>query len=143
MISLEEFLSLSPFELREYQKDILTRIYNNFDKYKYFIIEAPTGIGKSLIGYMFSQLFKKSLLLTNTKLLQDQYKESFKDLFVLKGKSAYRCYADEDIPVDKSPCSLSIYNCKAKQFCKYHKDYKTLREMKEGKVLTSYASFLS
>ena len=42
--------------------------------------------------------------LTITKALQDQYKELFDDVEVLKGKSNYQCAIDDRYPVDIAPC---------------------------------------
>lgn len=42
--------------------------------------------------------------LTITKSLQDQYKELFKDIEVLKGKSNYQCAVDDSFSVDIAPC---------------------------------------
>ena len=42
--------------------------------------------------------------LTITKSLQDQYKELFDDVEVLKGKSNYQCAVDDRFSVDVAPC---------------------------------------
>ena len=42
--------------------------------------------------------------LTITKALQDQYKDLFNDIEVLKGKSNYQCSVDESFNVEVAPC---------------------------------------
>jgi len=42
--------------------------------------------------------------LTITKSLQDQYKELFNDVEILKGKSNYQCAVDSEFSVDVAPC---------------------------------------
>ena len=61
--------------------------------------------------------------LTITKALQDQYKELFDDVDVLKGKSNYQCSYDENFTVENAPCvhikSLKEDCCK-KNSCPYY-----------------------
>lgn len=52
--------------------------------------------------------------LTITKALQDQYKELFTDIDVLKGKSNYQCSYDENYNVEFAPC---IFLKKVKDEC--------------------------
>jgi len=61
--------------------------------------------------------------LTITKTLQDQYKEMFDDISVLKGKSNYQCAIDDSYNVDMAPCTLlkSIKeDCWSKNKCPYY-----------------------
>lgn len=61
--------------------------------------------------------------LTITKALQDQYKELFNDVEVLKGKSNYSCVVDEDYSVEVAPC-LHLpklrEECWSKKCCPYY-----------------------
>lgn len=61
--------------------------------------------------------------LTITKALQDQYKELFNDVEVLKGKSNYSCVVDEDYSVEVAPC-LHLpklrEECWGKNCCTYY-----------------------
>ncbi len=61
--------------------------------------------------------------LTITKALQDQYKELFNDVEVLKGKSNYSCVVDEDYSVEVAPC-LHLpklrEECWSKKCCSYY-----------------------
>ena len=61
--------------------------------------------------------------LTITKALQDQYKDFFEDVQVLKGKSNYQCTVDDRFTVDLAPC-LHVpklkEECWAKNSCPYY-----------------------
>ena len=61
--------------------------------------------------------------LTITKTLQDQYKELFEDVEVLKGKSNYSCVIDENYSVEVAPC-LHLPKlrdeCWSKKCCPYY-----------------------
>jgi len=61
--------------------------------------------------------------LTITKALQDQYKELFDDVDVLKGKSNYQCSYDTNFTVENAPCvhikSLKE-DCWKKNSCPYY-----------------------
>lgn len=61
--------------------------------------------------------------LTITKALQDQYKDLFNDVEVLKGKSNYKCAIDENYTVDIAPClhlSKLRDECWGKKCCSYY-----------------------
>ena len=91
-----------PFkEYRENQKEVIEKIFNAFKKYKYVILEAPTGSGKSAIAMTLADLYKRinkrTHILTIQKLLQDQYAKDFEgQIFVMKGKSNFRCKINGD-----------------------------------------------
>ena len=61
--------------------------------------------------------------LTITKTLQDQYKNLFKEIDILKGKSNYQCSIDENYSVELAPC-LFIKglkeDCWSKNNCPYY-----------------------
>jgi len=61
--------------------------------------------------------------LTITKSLQDQYKELFNDVEVLKGKSNYQCTLDDSFAVDVAPCvhlNGLKEECWKKDSCSYY-----------------------
>lgn len=76
---------------------------------RYVVVEAPTGSGKSVIGYMLHYCFEicmreinnddfaSSYFLTSSKMLQEQIEQDFDrfnirdDFSMLKGQSNYRC----------------------------------------------------
>jgi len=85
-----------PFdEFRNQQYEVIQNIVDSLNEYSnYFILESPTGIGKSCIGYTAAKVIidnlpkqkrnstedgPEILICTNTRQLQTQYVESFKD----------------------------------------------------------------
>jgi len=89
-----------PFEnYRPNQREVIKEVFELFKNFRYVILEAPTGSGKSpiavTIAKIFAQFSRKTHILTIQKLLQDQYERDFKDLFVMKGKGNYICVVNE------------------------------------------------
>jgi Rad3-related DNA helicase len=59
---------------------------------KYIIINAPTGIGKSLIAMAIGNYFKHCYICTGQKSLQDQYIKEFGDMATtVKGRANFKC----------------------------------------------------
>lgn len=73
---------------RPYQKEVYNRIINS--PYKYVIMSAPTGSGKSAFAAQACEDGNRVLALVKTKSLQDQYANSYQ-FASLKGKNAYTC----------------------------------------------------
>jgi len=70
---------------------------------KYVMLNMPTGTGKSFFSIMFINWYKNYInqdakfdILTNTKLLQNQYISEFPFIANLKGKNSYRCNSYPD-----------------------------------------------
>lgn len=68
------------------------------NKKKVIMIDAPVGIGKSIFAIMFMDWYKNNYdpgaqydVLTNSKLLQEQYTREFTFMDSLWGKDNYRC----------------------------------------------------
>lgn len=77
---------------REGQKQAIERVEAAFASgYEYVILEAPTGSGKSEIARAFAFQAENAHILTPQKILQDQYRRDFKDMAIMKGRSAYQC----------------------------------------------------
>lgn len=74
-----------------------TKVIDEIEKayasgYRFAIIEAPVGSGKSAIAITFARLFGTSHIITPKKSLQNQYFADFQDHVVLmKGRAAYPC----------------------------------------------------
>ena len=87
------------FEPRPQQTQILDFVKDSIDQDKKFImIDAPTGVGKSYAAIMISDWYRKEVskkakidIVTNTKILQDQYIKDFEFAANLKGKNNYWC----------------------------------------------------
>ena len=101
----KSFLNLFPYEqIRPHQLEVLNKIYDNYDKYDNFIIQAPTGTGKSALAYTICNSKQKGMILTGTKLLQDQYIKEFPLLHCVKGKTSYKCLLDKYKDCSNGPC---------------------------------------
>lgn len=83
-----------PFqEIRDIQKEAIFKIIKALvlENKKYFILECPTGGGKSAIAIttakILNELFKeRSTICTSTIALQDQYLKDFPELSNIMGK---------------------------------------------------------
>lgn len=83
---------------RKSQVAVLEEIEKAYgDGYKFVIVEAPVGSGKSPIALTVAKWQGQAHILTPRKSLQDQYYNDFKDDIVLmKGRSSYFCtFSDE------------------------------------------------
>lgn len=117
-----------PFgEARQHQLETISEIKEAIDKgYKYIILEAGTGTGKSAIAATLASMYDMSYILTVTKQLQDQYINDFKELGfkLVKGRGNFGCrkYEEEgiDLKCDNGRCVVEGYPCKYS--LKHHAD---------------------
>jgi ATP-dependent DNA helicase DinG len=87
------------YDPRSQQIEILDFVKDSIDKDKKFMmIDAPTGVGKSYAAVMIADWYSKEVnvdakfdIITNTKLLQDQYTADFSFMASLKGSGSYWC----------------------------------------------------
>ncbi len=80
------------FELRPEQKYILEHIGDNWEDYDTFIIEAPVGVGKSLVAMTIGNALRSAHVLTPKISLQSQYHNAFPDIAsVVMGRKNYPC----------------------------------------------------
>ena len=101
--------------------------------YKYIILEAGTGIGKSAIATTIANMYDDSYILTMTKQLQEQYLDDFSDMLVeIKGRGNYKCNY-------KGSCDFCIkaeYNLRRCSDCDYNLAFRKAQEAKN--VITNY-----
>ena len=101
--------------------------------FKYIILEAGTGIGKSAIATTIANMYEDSYILTMTKQLQEQYLDDFGDMLVeIKGRGNYKCNY-------KGNCDFCIkaeYNLRKCSDCEYQRAFKKAVEAKN--VITNY-----
>lgn len=98
-VSEDEIREAFPLETpREGQIEIIQWILDKFLDKQFVILEAPTGVGKSVIGTTVAKFFNRSYYLTIQKILQDQLAADFgeegsvEQLMVdLRGRNAYEC----------------------------------------------------
>ena len=102
-----------PFESpRRHQLEAISEILEAVDKgYRYIILEAGTGTGKSAIAATLARMFDTSYILTITKQLQDQYSRDFPDFRVVKGRSNFRCRMS-NTTCDEGKCVLESHICR-------------------------------
>ena len=95
---MSELIKNFPFpSQRHNQEKVLNEICNAFNSgYKYVILEAPTGFGKSPVAIAVALSLGSSYICTSTKDLQTQYSKDFPYLKVAKGKNNFACLVKED-----------------------------------------------
>jgi len=92
---------LSKYKPRKEQKDALSFIESEYQKNKtnkFFLLNLPVGSGKSHLALMISDWYKRNVnktarvdIITNSKILQDQYSGTYESISDLKGKDNYEC----------------------------------------------------
>ena len=92
---------LDKFFPRKEQEDCIKFIddqWNNNKESKIFLLNLPTGVGKSHLALMIADWYKKNVskgarvdIITNSKILQDQYVNTYDSINDLKGKENYEC----------------------------------------------------
>lgn len=117
MINLTDEILLSKFPMskpRPFQLDVIRNILDGFlnKGFKHIILQAPTGTGKSAIGFTVAQFFNSSYYLTPQKYHQDMLSADFgedgkhignhKPMIELKGRNAYPCNFYDRILEDSS-----------------------------------------
>jgi ATP-dependent DNA helicase DinG len=82
---------------------------------KYIVIQAPTGVGKSVISYTVLRWSDNGYVCTGTKTLQEQYLTEYEELLTVKGRSNFECLEREDgMTCDKGKCQILEMNCERK-----------------------------
>lgn len=101
-------------------------------KYKHVVIEAPTGVGKSIIAATIHNVINyialkneapqfRTTITTPTKGLQEQYiNDKYIDIDILKGKKNYKCKVSDEIFYNNIQCRINKNNltCDIKE-CEY------------------------
>ena len=102
MIKIDEELSIYyplKYKPRDQQIEMLNFTKNSINSGKKFILlNAATGSGKSYYTIMMSNWYKTYInksakfdIITNSKILQEQYKNEFDFIHDLRGQSNYKC----------------------------------------------------
>ena len=75
--------------------------------YKYIILEAGTGTGKSAIATTLAKMYESAYILTMTKQLQSQYSNEF-DFPLVKGRGNFACLnSNLDATCDMGTCKTT------------------------------------
>ena len=106
-----------PFEKpRDGQLETISEIREAIGKgYRYIVLEAGTGTGKSAIVATLANMSESSYILTITKQLQDQYLKDFNNFTLVKGRANFHCksYLEDDVhqSCEEGKCIVEGYNC--------------------------------
>jgi ATP-dependent DNA helicase DinG len=92
---------LAIYKPRKEQKDAIDYIdseYKSNPLNKFFLLNLPVGTGKSYLALMIADWFRKNVdrvskvdIITNSKILQNQYADTYESIADLKGKENYEC----------------------------------------------------
>ena len=143
-MNFSNFFKNNKLEARPQQLEVLDKLNPDWDKYKYFAISAPTGVGKTYIALAIADQLSKSYLLTGTKDLQAQYQRSSAKVVDLKGRSNYVCNINPIFNVDEAPCLASKElktSCIRASTCDYYNQKS--KALKSQMMITNYAYFLT
>ncbi len=142
---------------RENQGEVIQQVYDAIvEGKKFIVIAAPTGAGKSAILYAISRAVNEmnngehdqyfdgdgSIFTTSQKLLQDQYEDDFKDMFVMKGRGNYHCYQPRG---DTGKCDTGVCLYKqTKPDCWGRCPYRIAKQnaILSDKIITNLAYFI-
>ena len=92
---------VAKFKPRKEQREALDFIKSEYEKNKlskFFLLNLPVGVGKSHLAVMIADWYRSNVskfakidVITNSKLLQDQYSDTYPSICDLKGKENYEC----------------------------------------------------
>ncbi|MDD5960267.1 MAG: ATP-dependent DNA helicase [Methanobrevibacter wolinii] len=115
----DDIIENFPFEEpRTGQLDIIQNIEDAISKgYKYIVLEAGTGTGKSAVATTLANIYGSAYILTMTKQLQHQYSKEF-GFPIVKGRSNFSCLmGGSESTCDMGVCKTTV-NSK-KFFCPF------------------------
>lgn len=110
-LTRSSLISNFPFTSQRFnQGSVLDQICDAFNSgYKYIILEAPTGFGKSPVAIAVALTLGSSYICTSTKDLQTQYSRDFPYFKAAKGKNNFPCLVKEDFIKNNSyQCGICI-----------------------------------
>jgi ATP-dependent DNA helicase DinG len=131
-MSLKTDLAL--YKPRKEQKEVLgfiSETIKNKSDTKFFLLNLPPGIGKSHLALMIADWYQKNVsrtakvdIITNSKMLQDQYADTYSSISDLKGKENYECetyscscsQGAEFNRLNKTQCEACPYNSARESF---------------------------
>ena len=92
---------LAKYKPRKEQREAIEFIdteYKSNPLNKFFLMNLPVGVGKSHLALMITDWYRKNVdktakidIITNSKILQDQYSQTYESIADLKGKENYEC----------------------------------------------------
>ena len=123
-----EFNDIFPVDTpRQFQRETVEQIVEAYESgIKHIVINAPTGIGKSVIAMAVSNHLGSSYILTSQKMLQAQYADDFR-IPQIKGKYNYHCNKNPELKCDFGECvkTKQEYKCNDCEYlCARNRAYK-------------------
>lgn len=122
----------------DFQKEVIEEIVRYFkeDDGKFFILEAPTGSGKSVIAYTVAKIFKQlssysSVILTKNRSLQCQYRDQL-NIPSLWSATHYDCELDPGNSEYYYRSPNCLVGCPEKPFCNYLRSEEAFRASNVG-----------
>jgi Rad3-related DNA helicase len=126
---------------RPNQRDVIEEIINADEQA--ILLEAPTGFGKSLVAAALARIVRgRTIILTQTNQLQDQYLRDFPFMRKSVGKDHFACILPDaaGMPVSEAPCQ-SGWKCHLKAECPYF--VQNRQAASAGVLTTSYAKAMT
>ena len=124
-MDLKEYIPFEEKEFRPGQEEAINNILESIDNDNRFtILNAPVGVGKSLIGYIVSKKIREkynsdTYMCTGTKILQSQYINDFQDVKTIKGRMNFECNTEPLFDCSKGMCQThSNFKCGYKPILK-------------------------
>ena len=94
----KDLLKYKPRREQQEAMDFIDFEYKKNPLNKFFLLNLPVGSGKSHLALMIADWYRKNAnrmarvdIITNSKLLQDQYSNTYDSICDLKGKENYEC----------------------------------------------------
>ena len=94
----KDLLKYNPRREQQETLDFIDAEYKRNPLNKFFLLNLPVGTGKSHLALMLADWYRKNVnrmarvdIITNSKLLQDQYADTYDSICDLKGKENYEC----------------------------------------------------
>ena len=125
---------LQEFTLRKEQTECLDFVFDKIENdsiKKFFLLDLPTGVGKSILALSIAQRYLKEVdsdakfdILTESKILQKQYADDFNSISNLWGRNTYSCnqfscsceQGKEFQKISKTKCDDCPYDAARDQF---------------------------
>lgn len=130
-MDLEQYIPFEEKKFRPHQKEAIEQIIEYIDNgTETILLNAPVGLGKSIIGYCVARYLQdqghSSYIYTRTTFLQDQYLRDFKDIKTAMGRGNFECLMSSD----GQTCAYGI--CKQRHFtCPIGADVKLGVELRD------------